>query len=65
METSVKGVAFIGKKIELNFRFHNPNSIEATAEAILKLCILANSAKTEQAIKTAVTQAETPCISST
>lgn len=65
MEASIKEVASIAKKIELNFRFHNPNSIEATTEAILKLCILANRAKAEQAIYAAVNQTAPPCISPT
>lgn len=38
---------------KLNFRFHNPNTAEATAEYILKIFIEANKEKVEQAIQAA------------
>ncbi len=37
-------------KKRLNFRFHNPNTAEVTAEYILKMFIEANREKVEQAI---------------
>jgi peptidyl-tRNA hydrolase len=37
----------------MNFRFHNPNTAEATAEYILKIFIEANKEKVEQAIQAA------------
>lgn len=41
------------KKRKLNYRFHNPNSAEATADYILKVFIEANSEKVEKAIQEA------------
>lgn len=35
-------------KTKLNFRFHNPNSIEETAEYIMKLFIEVNQAKVKR-----------------
>jgi len=40
-------------KSKLNFRFHNPNTAEATADYILKIFIEANREKVEQAMQTA------------
>jgi len=40
-------------KSKLNFRFHNPNTAEATADYILKIFIEANQEKVEQAMQTA------------
>lgn len=40
-------------KQKLNFRFHNPNTVEATADYILKMFIEANREKVEQAIEAA------------
>ena len=40
-------------KQKLNFRFHNPNAAEATADYILKMFIEANREKVEQAIQAA------------
>jgi hypothetical protein len=39
---------------KLNYRFHNPNSEEATADAIIKVLILSNRAKVDRAIKGSV-----------
>lgn len=38
-------------KTKLNFRFHNPNSVEETAEYITKLFIEVNQAKVERVIR--------------
>ena len=49
-------------KQKLNFRFHNPNTAEATADYILKMFIEANKEKVEQAMQDAaeVAAAEPP-----
>lgn len=44
------------KKQKLNYRFHNPNSAEVTADYILKVFIEVNEGKVEQAIKAAADQ---------
>ena len=44
------------KKQELNFRFHNPNTAEATANALIKILIEANQKKVEQAIRLAAVE---------
>lgn len=36
---------------KLNYRFHNPNSVEATADYILKVFIEVNEKKVEEAIQ--------------
>ncbi len=41
------------KKQTLNYRFHNPNTAEATADYIVKILLEANRGKAEQAIQTA------------
>ena len=41
-------------KITLNYKFNNPNSVEDTAEMLLKLFIETNKPKVEEAIKNAV-----------
>lgn len=41
------------KKQALNYRFHNPNTAEATADYILKILLEANRGKAEQAIQAA------------
>lgn len=41
------------KKRKLNYRFHNPNTVEATADYIAKLFIEVNSKKVEDAIASA------------
>ncbi|MEG1558275.1 MAG: hypothetical protein RR368_07560 [Oscillospiraceae bacterium] len=50
-------------KQKLNFRFHNPNTAEATADYILKMFIEANKEKVEQAMQDAakVTVAPPTC----
>ncbi|MGF0019959.1 hypothetical protein [Sporofaciens sp. SGI.106] len=51
------------QKRKLNYRFHNPNSMAATADYILKILIDANSDKVERAIQAAADQValETEC----
>lgn len=44
--------------IRLSYSFNNPNSVEDTAEMLLKLFIEANKPKVEKAIKTAVQNSE-------
>lgn len=39
------------KKTKLNYRFHNPNSAEDTADFLCKLLIEANRGKVERAIE--------------
>lgn len=46
-------------KQKLNFRFHNPNTAEATADYILKMFIEANKEKVEQAMQDAAEFAAT------
>ena len=41
------------KQRKLNYRFHNPNSAEDTAEFLCKLLIEANAGKVERAIEEA------------
>lgn len=41
------------KKKKLNYRFHNPNTAEATADILLKIFIEANSKKVEKAVQEA------------
>ena len=45
-------------KIRLNYSFNNPNSVEDTAEMLLKFFIEANKPRVEKAIKTAVQNSE-------
>ena len=45
-------------QITLNYTFNNPNSVEDTAEMLLKLFIEANRAKVEEVIKNAVNDSE-------
>ena len=44
------------KKKKLNYRFHNPNTAEATADILLKVFIEANSKKVEKAVQEAAEQ---------
>ena len=46
------------QKRKLNYRFHNPNSVEATANSILKILIDVNSEKIEKAIQAAADQVD-------
>ena len=39
------------KKRKLNYRFHNPNAVEDTADLLYKVFIEVNSNKVERAIK--------------
>ena len=41
------------KQPKLNYRFHNPNTVEATADILLELFIEANREKAEDAIRQA------------
>lgn len=50
------GGCFAVKKRKLNYRFHNPNSAEATADTLLKVLIEANSQKVEKVIQKAAEQ---------
>ena len=51
------------QKRKLNYRFHNPNTVAATADYILKILIDAKSEKVEKAIQAAADQVakETKC----
>lgn len=42
---------------KLNYRFHNPNTVEVTAEYILKIFMEANQEKLEKAITDFSTEA--------
>lgn len=44
------------KKQKLNYRFHNPNPADVTADYILKVFMEVNEKKVEQAIKIAADQ---------
>ena len=44
------------KKQKLNYRFHNPNTPEATADYIIKVLMEANKKKLEQALKEEVSR---------
>ena len=44
------------KKRKLNYRFHNPNTAEVTADFLLKVIIEANEDKVEKAIREAAEQ---------
>ena len=44
------------KRRKLNYRFHNPNSIEVTATYLEKLFIEVNANKVEQALQAAASQ---------
>ncbi len=46
------------KKTKLNYRFHNPNSAEDTADFLCKLLIEANRGKVERAMEQAALQNE-------
>ena len=39
------------KKRKLNYRFHNPNTAEATTAYLLKVLLEVNAAKVERAIR--------------
>ena len=44
------------KQRKLNYRFHNPNSAEDTADFLCKLLIEANTGKVERVIEEAVSR---------
>lgn len=44
------------KKRKLNYQFHNPNTVEVTADILLKIMIEANADKVEKAIQEATEQ---------
>ena len=44
------------KQRKLNYRFHNPNSAEDTADFLCKLLIEANGSKVERAIEEAASR---------
>ena len=46
------------KRTKLNYRFHNPNSAEDTADFLCKLLIEANAGKVERAIEDAALYVE-------
>ena len=46
------------KRTKLNYRFHNPNSAEDTADFLCKLLIEVNARKVERAIKDATLYVE-------
>lgn len=45
-------------KRKLNYRFHNPNPADVTADFLLKMLIEANAGKVEQAIQEAASKCE-------
>lgn len=54
----VRGCSFRLKRTKLNYRFHNPNSAEDTADFLCKLLIEVNVGKVERAIKDATLYVE-------
>ena len=44
------------KRQKLNYRFHNPNPADVTADFLLKVLIEANSEKVEKAVQEAAEQ---------
>ena len=51
-----KEVGFRLKERKLNYRFHNPNSAEDTADFLCKLLIEVNADKVERAIEEAASR---------
>ena len=49
------------KQRKLNYRFHNPNSAEDTANFLCKLLIEANTGKVERAIEEAAARCAEDC----
>ena len=49
----VSGCSFRLKRTKLNYRFHNPNSAEETADFLCKLLVEVNARKVERAIEDA------------
>lgn len=54
----VRGCSFRLKRTKLNYRFHNPNSAEDTADFLCKLLIEVNAGKVERAIEDAALYVE-------
>ncbi|MBR1742274.1 MAG: hypothetical protein IJ733_10510 [Lachnospiraceae bacterium] len=46
------------KERKLNYRFHNPNPVDVTADYILKVLIEANADKVERVVKEAALSSE-------
>lgn len=46
------------KKRKLNYRFHDPNPVDVTADFLLKLLIEVNAEKVERAIEEAASKCE-------
>ncbi len=46
------------KEQKLNYRFHNPNTVEATADILIKVFIEVNQQKAEEAIRQAAEHAK-------
>ena len=53
-----RGCGFRLKRTKLNYRFHNPNSAEDTADFLCKLLIEVNAGKVERAIEKTALYAE-------
>ena len=49
----VRGCSFRLKRTKLNYRFHNPNTAEDTADFLCRLMIEANAGKVQRAIEKA------------
>lgn len=49
----VRGCSFRLKRTKLNYRFHNPNSAEDTADFLCKLLVEVNAGKVERALEDA------------
>ena len=54
----VRGCSFRLKRTKLNYRFHNPNSAEDTADFLCKLLIEVNARKVERVIEEAALYSE-------
>lgn len=54
----VRRCSFRLKRSKLNYRFHNPNSAEDTADFLCKLMIEVNTGKLERAIEEAALYTE-------
>lgn len=57
MEKRKAGIETVAK-VKLNFIFNNPNSVEDTAEALIKILAEINAPKVEEAIKKAADESE-------
>jgi hypothetical protein len=44
----------LARKTKLTYHFHNPNTIEATAEMLFRVFLQSNQAKADQAIQEAL-----------